>query len=152
PGSILMTLKAVRTLITIVILAALCGCQSGPRWAFWKHDGAPDASAVARSAEPVLPSAQSTPQPVAIAGLTPAAPPSSANRAAAKSPAPSAGETGLPQIPPSMSIPVTPSATAANTPPAAYPSAADSLADKLTSSPNAATKSAAATLPSASLP
>ena len=39
-----MTLKAVSKLITIATLAALTGCQSGPRWAFWKHDSAPDSS------------------------------------------------------------------------------------------------------------
>ena len=59
------------------------GCQSGPRFAWWKHDKAPDdTSAVARSATtPTLPSAQATPQAVAVAGLTPAAPPSSTQSA-----------------------------------------------------------------------
>ena len=135
-----MTRNPVSKLITIATLAALAGCQSGPRWAFWKHDSAPDASAVARSAEPTLPSAQSTPQPVAIAGLTPAAPPSSANLAAANSPAATSAVAGTPALPPSMSIPVTSSATLANAPQAAYPNAANSLADKLTSAPNATTK------------
>lgn len=147
-----MTRKALRKLITIATLAALSGCQSGPRWAFWKHDAAPDASAVARSAEPTLPSAQSTPQPVAVAGLTPAAPPSSANLAAANSPTASPGAVGTPALPPNMSIPVTSSATLANAPQATYPNAANSLADKLTSAPSAATKAATTAPPSSSLP
>jgi hypothetical protein len=147
-----MTLKAHCTLVTIATLAALSGCQSGPRWAFWKHDSAPDSSAVARSAEPTLPSAQSTPQPVAVAGLTPAAPPSSANLAAANSPAASSVAVGTSALPPSMSIPVTSSATLANAPQAAYPNAANSLADKLTSAPSATTKAATTGLPTSSLP
>ena len=82
-----MTPNAVRSSLTVVTLLALAGCQSGPKWAFWKNDAVPDASAVARSAEPKLPSSQSTPTPVAIAGLTPAASPSSTNLAAAGTPA-----------------------------------------------------------------
>jgi hypothetical protein len=142
-----MNLKAVRKWTTIAALAALSGCQSGPRWAWWKHDSAPDSSAVARSAAPALPSAQTTPQAVAVAGLTPGAPPSSANLAAANPPA-----VGATAVPPSMSIPVTSSATVANAPQAAYPNAANALADKLTSSPNAMSKSATGALPTASLP
>lgn len=149
PSSTPMNSKALRTLITIVAMAALSGCQSGPHWAWWKHDAAPDSSATARSAPPALPSAQTTPQAVAVAGLTPAAPPSSANLAAAAAPA------AAPMTPPSMSIPLTSSATVANAPQANYPAgyspAANSLADKLTSSPNAMTKSAATPVPS-SLP
>src|SRR4051812_1994854 len=148
-----MTLKAVGKLFTISALAALSGCQSGPHgWAFWKHDSAPDASAVARSAEPTLPSAQSSPQPVAVAGLTPAAPPSSANLAAANSPAAASVAAGTPAVPPSMSIPVTSSATVANAPQAVYPNTANSLADKLTSAPSATTRAATTALPTSSLP
>src|SRR4051812_45969969 len=148
-----MTLKAVGKLFTISALAALSGCQSGPHgWAFWKHDSAPDASAVARSAEPTLPSAQSTPQPVAVAGLTPAAPPSSANLAAAKAPGTTSPVAGTPALPPSMSIPVTASATLGGVPPTAYPNPANSLADKLTSAPSAATKASTTAVSTSSLP
>lgn len=153
PSSTLMTLKAFSSLITIATLVALSGCQSGPqRWAWWKHDSAPDASAVARSAEPTLPSAQSSPQAVAVAGLTPAAPPSSTNLAATASPAVGTGVAGLPSLPPSVSIPVTSTATLAGAPPTAYPNAANALADKLTSAPSATTKAATPALPSNSLP
>src|SRR5882757_4851187 len=116
-----MNLKAIQNLTTFAMLAALSGCQSAPHsWAFWKHDAAPDSSAVARSAEPTLPSTQSTPQPVAIAGLTPAAPPSSANLASAGSPAATSAVAGLPTLPSSMSIPVTSNTTLANAPQATY--------------------------------
>src|SRR3954452_2371907 len=153
PSSRLMTQNAVGKLITIVALAALSGCQSGPqRWAWWKHGAAPDASAVARTAEPTLPSAQSSPQAVAVAGLTPAAPPSSTNLAATSSPAVGSGVAGLPSLPPSVSIPVTSAATLAGAPPTAYPNAANALADKLTSAPSATTKATTTALPSASLP
>jgi hypothetical protein len=148
-----MTLKAVGKLFTISAMAALSGCQSAPHsWAFWKHDSAPDASAVARTAEPTLPSAQSKPQPVAIAGLTPAAPPSSANLAAAKAPGMTSPVAGTPAFPPSMSIPVTSSATLGGAPPTAYPNAANSLADRLTSAPNAATKASTTAVSTSSLP
>src|SRR5690348_3546565 len=113
-----MIFKAKTGWITIAALVALTGCQSGPGWAWWKHDSAPDASAVARSAEPKLPSAQSTPQPVAIAGLTPTAPPSSANLAAAGAPGATPSVAGATPTSPSMSIPVTPFGTVANAPPA----------------------------------
>ena len=141
-----MTLKAPRNLITVAALAALAGCQSGPHWAFWKHDSAPDSAAVARSA------AQSTPQPVAIAGLTSAAPPSSANLAAAKVPGANSLAAGTPALPPSMSIPVTSSTTLANAPQAVYPNAANTLADRLTSAPSATTRASTTALPPSALP
>ncbi len=135
-----MTQNAFRSLFTLAALMALSGCQSGPRWAFWKHDAAPDASAVARSAEPKLPSTQSTPQAVAIAGLTPAAPPSSTNLAAAATPAANSVAAGSPTAPPNLMIPVTAQTT--------YPSSpADALADKIATTPNTAGKTA--TLPTA---
>ncbi len=135
-GCIRMKFFVQRITTLIVVSAILTGCQSGPRWAWWKHDTAPDSSAVARSAEPQLPSAQSTPQAVAAAGLTPAAPPSSANLAAA----------GASPSPQNISIPVTSSATVANAPAASY-SPANMLADKLTAAPNATAGSANITTP-----
>src|SRR6476646_7969174 len=56
-----MRLKAAQLSVVVVVATALAGCQSGPRWAWWKHDAAPDASATARTAEPVLPSSQAKP-------------------------------------------------------------------------------------------
>lgn len=110
-----MRLSAIRMLMIAGIVAGSVGCQSGPRWAWWKRDQAPeDTSLVARSAAPTLPSAASTPQAIAATGLQPAAPPSSANLAA----------SGAPPAIPSISIPTTsPSTTIANAPLAAYPSA-----------------------------
>ena len=136
-----MKRRAIRSLTLVAALAAVTGCQSAPRFAWWKHDTAPeDASVVARSAAPALPSAQSTPQPVAVAGLTPAAPPSSTNLAAAAGSTP-AGATGAtvastaaaPWAPP-VSIPVTSPSTLASAPTADY-SAQNALADKIVSTP-----------------
>src|SRR5438105_5425164 len=132
-----MRLKANQILMVVAGLAASSGCQSGPRWAWWNHNKASDASVAAHSTEPALPSAQTTPQAIAVAGLTPAAPPSSANLAAA---------SGAPTTPPNISIPLNSSTTVANAPIPGY-SPANSLADKLTSSPNAMSKSATAGLP-----
>ena len=150
-----MKQTALRTLALIAVLAAVSGCQSGPRFAWWKHDKAPeDTSTVARSATTPLPSAQATPQAVAIAGLTPAASPSSTNLAAASgatgatatSPASGALAASMPPAAPSVSIPVTSSTTVANAPVADY-QAENALADKLVSTPN--TKSAAVAPPAA---
>src|SRR4051794_5618717 len=88
----------------------------------------------------------------AVAALPPGAPPSSENRAATTLPAAGSTATGLPPIPPGLSIPVTSSATLANAPPAAYPNAANALADKLTSAPSATTKATTPALSTASLP
>ncbi len=140
-GCIRMRVKTIRILALISALAAFPGCQTGPRWAWWKHDTPPDSSVVARSAQPVLPSSQSTPQAVAVAGLTPAVPPSSANLAAA----------GATKSPPNIAFPMTSSATVANAPLANYP-AGNSLADKLTSAPNATAKAANIALPSTAAP
>ena len=139
-----MKRRAIRslTLVAALAMAAVTGCQSAPRFAWWKHEKAPDdASVVARSATPALPSAQSTPQPVAVAGLTPAAPPSSTNLAATAGSTP-AGTTGAtvastaaaPWAPP-VSIPVTSPSTLA-TAPTADDSAQNALADKLVSTPS----------------
>jgi len=71
------------TFVALTVIATI-GCQSGPRWAWWKKDTPlSDSSAVARTAEPALPSSQSTPTAVTAAGIQPATPPSSANLAAA---------------------------------------------------------------------
>src|SRR6476620_2731637 len=134
-----MRSKAVQLSVVVVVATALAGCQSGPRWAWWKHDAAPDASATARTAEPVLPSSQAKPQAVAVSGVTPTAPPSSANLAAA----------GTPTTPPSVSIPVTSSNTLAAAPSASY-SPGNALADKITASNTAA--KAGTTAPSSVYP
>lgn len=141
PGSATMISSFARRLLTIVACVTLAGCQSAPRFAWWKKEAAPDSSAVARSAESTLPSAQSTPQAVAVAGLTPAAPPSSTNLAAA----------GTPTAAPNISIPTTSPGTVAIAPPAVSQSA-NSLADKLASAPTKPASAALPTAPSATLP
>lgn len=125
-------------------LAVAVGCQSGPRFAWFKREKAPeDSSAVARSAKPALPSTQSTPQPAAVAGLTPAASPSSTNLAAAGTPttgvlgalgatAAPAGTTAV--APPPATVPVPPSTAIATAPTTKFPSDSG-LADKLVSTP-----------------
>src|SRR4051812_7155990 len=133
-----MTRKPIQMLMVAATMAAFAGCQSGPSWAWWKHDKAADASAIAKSNEPALPSAQSSPQAVAVAGLTPAAPPSSTNLAAT---------TGEAAAAPNLSLPGTFPAAASNPQIPPY-SPANSLADKLTSSPNITSKPAAAALSS----
>jgi hypothetical protein len=150
PSSMKRTSLSSLTLFAVLIAAT--GCATGSRMAWWKKDIAKpeDSSAVARAAKPTLPSSQSTPQAVAVAGLTPGTPPSSTNLAAA-GPQVAGATPGLPgatpgagAVPPSVSIPVTSAATLANAPTATYPPTqpgAD-LADKLVSKPNATTAAA----------
>ena len=127
-----MKSSAVRALTFATILLGMVGCQSGPRWARWKHEKAPeDTSLVARSAAPELPSTKATPQAVTVPGLEPAAPPSAANLAAA----------GTKTASPGNAIPSTSSPTIANAPTATYP-AGSSIADKLVATPAAPTATA----------
>lgn len=120
-----MNAIAVRTLAIAIVLAAVTGCKSAPRLAWWKRDKAPeDKSLVARSAAPSLPSAQAKPQVPHVEGLTPATPPSSANLTAATS------HTN----PTSSSFSSPSSATVAQAPLANYPST--SLANTTTASPS----------------
>ncbi len=145
-----MIRTTLRSLTMIAVVAAITGCQTtATRFAWWKHDKAPeDSSAVARSAKPALPSAQSKPEAVAIAGLTPAVPPSSTNLAAAGALSGAlAGATAAPKsaTAASVPIPVTSSTALANAPSATYPSD-NGLADKLVTTPSS--RSAAA-VPSA---
>lgn len=143
---------ALRILVLVAVLTAWSGCQSGPRFAWWKHDKAPeDTSAVARSAKPELPSAQSKPQAVAIAGLTPSASPSSTNLAAATgatASTPSAIASLPGAVPPSVAIPTSSSVALTNAPLANY-SAENALADKIAATPNS--KIAGAATPAAAL-
>ena len=133
--------------LTFVAIAA-AGCQSGPRFAWWKNEKPPeDTSAVARSATPAQPAAQSKPEAVAIAGLTPAASPSSMNLASTAPAAATAGATGgLAASPgataasPNVSIPVTTPTAVGATANSGFPTE-NGLADKLVSTPNS--KSAA---------
>jgi hypothetical protein len=108
-----MTPPAIHKLaIASIVTLGLTGCQSGPRWAWWKHpDGAGNTSAVAQATAPVLPSQEANPQPVDVPGLQPAASPSAANLAAAQAPA------GVP----ALSLPATSASTIANAPLANYP-------------------------------
>lgn len=89
-----MNRSFLRCLMFALTVIGLAGCQSGPRWAWWKRDQAPaDSSAIAGAAvPPVLPSSQATPTAVAGTGIQPATPPSSANLAAA-------GSTAAPSTP-----------------------------------------------------
>jgi hypothetical protein len=92
-----MNFSALRTVVVVAIVAGVAGCQSGPRWAWWKHKTATeDTSLVARSAiveppavapttAPQLPSTQATPQAVAAAGMESLSP-SSLNLANAANP------------------------------------------------------------------
>jgi hypothetical protein len=107
-----MRVKAVRALCITAVVAGLAGCQSSPRWAWWKpKEAAEDTSLLARSAAPALPSSQSTPQVVESGNLQPAAPPSSANLAAA----------GTQPTVPAISLPGPSPGTLANAPAAQYP-------------------------------
>src|SRR5687768_16854955 len=147
-----MKRTTVPTWVLVFAVAAVAGCQSGPRFAWWKNDKAPDdTSTVARWAsptgKPALPSAQTKPEAVAVAGLTPATPPSSSNLASAGTPmsgitgalAPLARSATAPPTasgtptPPSVPIPVT-SSTLANAPAATYPTD-NGLADRLVGTP-----------------
>jgi hypothetical protein len=137
PGAQRMNTTTARALTFAAALAVMSGCQSGPRWAWWKHDDAPtDTSAIARTADPQLPSAQTTPQPVAVAGLQPAASPSSTNIASA------AGTTTAPTATTPMGTP----STIANAPLANYASAG-AMADKLTAPSTTAPATASAAGP-----
>ena len=136
----------VMALATVAVAAA--GCQSGPRFAWWKNEKPPeDTSVVARSATPAQPAAQSKPEAVAIAGLTPAASPSSMNLASTAPGAATPGATGgLAATPgataasPNVTIPVTSPTAVGATANAGFPTE-NGLADKLVSTPNS--KSAA---------
>lgn len=150
-----MKFTALRILALVAVLTSWSGCQSGPRFAWWKHDKAPeDTSAIARSAKPELPSAQAKPQAIAIAGLTPAPSPSSTNLSAATgatATTPSAIASLPGAVPPSVAIPASSSATVANAPLANY-SAENALADKIAATPNSKTAAAGAATPAAALP
>jgi hypothetical protein len=132
-----MNRTALRSLSLLAALAAVIGCQSAPRLAWWKQDKVAENSAVASTSKtPALPSAQSSPSPVAIAGVTPGATPPATALAAAT---PAIGATAFtspavspPNAPPSVSIPVAASAPLAASPPPTE----NSLADKLVSAPN----------------
>src|SRR3954470_22221471 len=149
-----MNPTAIRSLSLIAIFAAIVGCQTAPRFAWWKQDKAAENSAVASTSKtPALPSAQSAPSAVAIAGVTPTGSPPITAVAAST---PTAGATGLtsaplspPGAPPSVAIPL---AAAASPLSASPPPTENGLADKLVSTPNSklsptsplgATKSAA---------
>jgi len=95
-----------------VVTAALAGCQSASRWAWWKNQDN-SATSVAQSSAPALPSAGATPQAVDVPGLEPASSPSAANLAAAQSPSSA----------PSVSLPAGSESTIANAPLANYSSA-----------------------------
>lgn len=141
------TTKPIVAILVSVMLVA--GCKSGPKFAWWKRDKpSDDTSAVARSAETALPSAQSTPQAVAVAGLTPAAPPSSTNLAAASSATASAGTTTGTTLHGATSTGIAQGATATPSPlagptaqgtPLANYSPQNAMADRIAATPSART-------------
>ena len=155
-----MKRTALRSLTLIALVASVVGCQTTSRFAWWKHEKpSEDTSVVARSATPALPSAQSKPEAVAVAGLTPATPPSSSNLAAAGAPVgatagataslPSAkGGLGAASALSSANTPIASSSALANAPTGTYPTD-NGLADKLVTTPS--TRSTAA-VPSAAPP
>ncbi len=106
-----MNSEAKRAALIVLTIVSMVGCQTGPRWAWWKQDAVPeDSSLVARSAPPALPSSQATPQ-----SLTASATPPSANSVATASIPP----VTVPQV----IVPVASSATIAAAPTASYPTA-----------------------------
>lgn len=112
-----MRLIALQVLSIAAVVIGLAGCQSGPRWAWWKpKEASEDKSLLARSADPTLPSAQSTPQVAEAKGLQPAAPPSSTNLAAA----------GKLAVATPGSVPPVSQATISKAPAASYPIATPS--------------------------
>jgi hypothetical protein len=135
-----MRSSSVRNLIVFAAIIGMVGCQSGPRWAWWKRDAAPDdTSLVARSAAPALPSAQTTAEAVGTPGAEPAAPPSSFNLAAAQAPAAA----------PASNVPASSAATIANAPIANYPTTA-TVAEPYGTMPSTAMTAAAAVIASPS--
>lgn len=75
-----MIRSVVHALIIVSLTLSLVGCQSGPRWAWWKK---PSSLLASKDEAPALPSASAAPQAVAATGLEPAASPSATNLAAA---------------------------------------------------------------------
>jgi hypothetical protein len=63
-------------LIVAVLCGGLCGCQSGPRWDWWRlgRSGSPDSSPIARAAGPPLPSELAQQGDAALASGTVPAP------------------------------------------------------------------------------
>ena len=117
-----MRLSAIETVMIASMVAGLAGCQSGPRWAWWKHDRVASETAVAESAAaPSLPSEGAAPQAVAVAALEPVASPSAANLAA----------TGVPTGIPAVSMPApssVPGVDIASTPGVGMPTSATAAA------------------------
>ena len=108
-----MKRTVVHTMMFASIAAGLVGCQSGPRWAWWKpwEKSSAETAVAASPAAPALPSASATPQAVAASGLQPAASPSATNLAGTGS-ALAASPLGVQPASPS---------TIANAPLATYP-------------------------------
>jgi hypothetical protein len=124
-----------------VVTAALAGCQTAYRLAWWKnHDDS--ASSVAQSSAPELPSAGATPQAVDVPGLEPASSPSSANLAAAQTRASA----------PSVSMPGGSESTIANAPFAKYPLAGTTATTGSANSSLSASDTTAAASAIASVP
>jgi hypothetical protein len=95
-------------LLIVLLAAGLAGCQTANRFAWWKHNNAPeDTSLVARSAAPTLPSTQATPETL-----------TASREAGGKAPTYTASVAAVP--PSAKSVPTSSAATIFNAPTASY--------------------------------
>jgi hypothetical protein len=154
-GSHVMSSRANHVGLVVVAICMLVGCQSGPRWAFWRHDTPENSSLVAKSTAPVLPSSQSVPQSVTATNAPATAPPSTNTIVGATPPSANSMAAALGTTPASIAIPQTPPAAtagmAALTPPPS-PSAATAFPNVTPYGGTAATKSTPASPIAASTP
>lgn len=104
-----MIRTVVHTLIITSLSLSLAGCQSGPRWSWWKK---PTSLFASKDESPALPSASATPQAVAATGLEPAASPSATNLAAAR------GTASATSPPADLTAPLSAPSTNQSAPPA----------------------------------
>jgi hypothetical protein len=151
-GSQVMSSRINRAGLVALAIFALVGCQSGPRWAWWKHDTSPENASLVARAAPMLPSTQSVPLSATAAATPAATAPPSANSIAGAMP-PSANSLAAAGIgPASIPIPSTSPASMGGPlsgAPNAYPSAALSGMSTATSPmPPSATMAASTLAPS----
>lgn len=112
-----MRFRAIRTLLIGLLAAGVVGCQTANRFAWWRHDNAPeDSSRLARSAAPALPSSEATPETLTASRETGGKAPTYMASAARS------GELSRAGLPPSAkSVPASSAATIFGAPAASYP-------------------------------